>query len=82
MPSRRQQNLSIIAYIVAVEEFVPALLELGYTLGDVSPATATIHLAGNGLETYVSMEDTALLESLVDPELHRERLEPPEPEMD
>ncbi len=60
-------------YIAAVERFAPALLELGYAVGDFNDTLPVLFVSGHGLTTYVHMEDVEQLESLIDPELHAER---------
>lgn len=69
--------MDLFDYIAAIEEFGPALTELGYELGDFNDQLPVIHVSGHGLSTYVHMDDRAQLEALVDPSLHAERIAPP-----
>lgn len=68
-------SMKVTDYITAIEEFVPQLEELGFTIGDYNCDLPVISLRGFGISTYVQMDDLQELEYWTDPEEHAKLLE-------
>lgn len=64
--------MDVIEYIERVEHYVPLLEGLGYEVGTSNGCV--LYLYGWGISTYLPLDEVDALDSMVDLELHADRV--------